>query len=53
MSWDQLLNIFKENQRIREEEEAQEITACPACGDTDLQTNSQGIKLCPWCGWKS
>lgn len=53
MSWGQLLNIYKENQRIREEEEAQGIIYCPVCLNSDLQTNSRGITLCPWCGWKS
>lgn len=52
MSWDQLLNIVRENERIKEEEEAREIISCPICGDNDLGTNSQGIKLCPWCEWK-
>lgn len=53
MSFGQLLSIIRENERIQEEEAQKEITACPMCGSTDLQTNSQGTKLCPWCGWKS
>jgi hypothetical protein len=50
MSWDQLLDIFKENAEFRAEEQSTPPVDCPDCGTT-LDVGQSGTLHCPFDGW--
>jgi uncharacterized protein with PIN domain len=53
MSFNQLLEIIKDNRKIAEDEKAKtDFANCPECS-FPLTENSKGEKLCRICGWRS
>jgi uncharacterized Zn finger protein (UPF0148 family) len=51
VTWQQLKDILKENQKDQEEVQRGKITQCPEC-DFPLRENKDRELLCPICGWR-
>lgn len=50
MSWDQLLDIYRENVEEYESSRNEEPVACPNDGQP-LETNEDGVLHCKFDGW--
>jgi hypothetical protein len=50
VSWEQLLDIAREAEQCRRDEQTRQPTACPRDG-TPLDSNPRGQRHCPFCGW--
>lgn len=53
MGYNQIKSIIEQSRKEAEAQARKPITQCPQCAYTPLKVNSQGMKLCPICGWRS
>lgn len=51
MSWEQLLDIYREAAQLAEQDANTPPSDCPNDGTT-LVSNSDGVLGCTFCGWR-